>query len=84
MALQHGLLLLLILANAIHGQQQQLMEYMERRLAVLEVRRWGQIGKLHVFDWAYSLQFRLAAMDISTEVALALIEEIINLTGKLT
>lgn len=39
MAHQRASLLLIILASAVNGQQQQqLMDYMERRLAVLEVR----------------------------------------------
>ncbi|XP_042300147.1 olfactomedin-like protein 3 [Sceloporus undulatus] len=54
MAPQHALLLLVILANTIDGQQQQLMEYMERRLAVLEER----ISQWHDQSSRYSTELR--------------------------
>ncbi|KAL8179175.1 UNVERIFIED_CONTAM: hypothetical protein K2H54_061199 [Gekko kuhli] len=55
MAPQNAFLLLVILADAIHGQQQQqLMEYMERRLAVLEER----ISQWHDQSSRYSSELR--------------------------
>ncbi|XP_048354640.1 olfactomedin-like protein 3 [Sphaerodactylus townsendi] len=55
MALPNAVLLLVILADAIHGQQQQqLMEYMERRLAALEER----ISQWHDQSSRYSTELR--------------------------
>ncbi|XP_015266920.1 PREDICTED: olfactomedin-like protein 3 [Gekko japonicus] len=55
MAPQNAFFLLVILADAIHGQQQQqLMEYVERRLSVLEER----ISQWHDQSSRYSSELR--------------------------